>query len=149
MRGFYWSGVAALLLMMVWVTGDPVRAETVILKAELKAPNEKPPSQSKGTGSLTATYDTNSKVLSWKGTHSGLTGDATSAHFHGPAESGRYADVAVWISTKGTPLPPSFEGHATLTDAQVADMMAGRWYVNIHTARYPGGEIRGQLELVK
>jgi len=148
MRGFYRYGIAALLLV-VCVTGSPVRAETIILKAELKAPNETPPNESKGVGLLTATYDTSSKVLSWQGTHSGLTGDATSAHFHGPAEAGRYAGVAIWISTKGTPLPPSFDGQATLTDAQAADMTAGRWYVNIHTARYPGGEIRGQLEPVK
>src|SRR5262245_44052293 len=47
------------------------------------------------------------------------------------------------------PLLPSFEGQATLTDARAADMMAGLWYLNIHTARYPGGETRGQLELVK
>jgi hypothetical protein len=28
---------------------------------------------------------------------------------------------------------------------QVADLMAGNWYVNVHTAANPGGEIRGQL----
>ena len=148
MRGVYCYGIAALL-MTVWVTGDPVRAETVIFKAELKASNQTPPNDSKGTGSVTASYDTNSKVLSWKGMHSGLTSNVTSAHFHGPAGAGRYAGVAIWISTKGTPLPASFEGQATLTDAQAADLMAGLWYVNIHTARYPGREIRGQLELVK
>jgi hypothetical protein len=148
MRRLYWYGIAALFLT-VWATGGPVRAETIILKAEANAANETPPNHSKGTASLTATYDSTSKVLKWKGTHSGLTGDATSAHFHGPAATGKYAGVALWISTKGTPLPPSFEGQATLTDAQAADMLAGRWYVNIHTARYPGGEIRGQLEKVK
>ena len=37
-------------------------------------------------------------------------------------------------------------GSATLTDAQAADLMAGRWYVNIHTAANRGGEIRGQVE---
>jgi hypothetical protein len=57
--------------------------------------------------------------------------------------------VAIWISTKGTPLPASFAGQVTLTDAQAAELMAGLWYVNLHTARYPGGEIRGQLEPVK
>jgi len=148
MRGFCRYGIA-VLLTLGWVSCGPAHAEMVILKAELSAPNETPPSQSKGTGSLTATYDTSSKVLSWKGNHSKLTGDATSAHFHGPAEAGRYAGVAIWISTKGMPLPSSFEGRATLTDAQAADMMAGRWYVNIHTTRYPGGEIRGQLERAK
>jgi CHRD domain len=148
MRKFFWYGIAALV-MMVWATGGEVRAETVSFKAELNASNHLPPTNSKGTGSVTATYDTNSKVLSWKGTHSGLTGPATSAHFHGPAPAGQSAGVAIWISTKGTPLPASFEGQSTLTDAQVADMMQGRWYINIHTALYPGGEIRGQLEPVK
>ncbi len=148
MKGIHWYGIAALMTM-VWATGGPVRAETGAFKAELGASSQTPPNDSKGTGSLTATYDTNTKVLRWKGTHSGLAGAATSAHFHGPAEVGRYAGVAIWISTQATPLPASFEGQATLTDAQAADMMAGRWYVNIHTAAYPGGEIRGQLELVK
>ncbi len=36
-------------------------------------------------------------------------------------------------------------GSATLTDAQLADLEAGRLYVNIHTAANPGGEIRGQI----
>ena len=37
------------------------------------------------------------------------------------------------------------EGSATLTDAQAADLVAGKYYVNIHTAANPGGEIRGQV----
>jgi hypothetical protein len=37
------------------------------------------------------------------------------------------------------------KGTATLTDAQVADLMAGKYYVNVHTAANPAGEIRGQL----
>ncbi|MDP1566904.1 MAG: CHRD domain-containing protein, partial [Polaromonas sp.] len=36
-------------------------------------------------------------------------------------------------------------GQATLTAAQMADLLGGKWYANIHTARYPGGEIRGQM----
>lgn len=148
MREVHWCGIAALM-MTIWAAGGPARAETITLQAELSASKQTPPNASKGTGSVTATYDTSSKVLKWKGTHAGLTGPATSAHFHGPATAGRYADVAIWISTKGTPLPQSFEGEATLTDAQAADMLAGLWYVNIHTAAYPPGEIRGQLEPVK
>ena len=42
-----------------------------------------------------------------------------------------------------------FEGTATLTEAQAADLLAGRWYVNIHTASYPGGELRGQVTIAK
>ena len=136
----------AVMLMMAWAScGPSALADTVNLKAELKAANEVPPNASKGMGSVTATYDTATKTLAWKGTYSGLTGDATMAHFHGPGEPGQNAGVAVWISTKGSPFPASFEGKATLTDAQAADLMAGRWYVNIHTAANPAGEVRGQL----
>ncbi|OIQ70334.1 CHRD domain protein [mine drainage metagenome] len=37
------------------------------------------------------------------------------------------------------------EGSATLTDAQAADLMAGKYYINVHTAANPTGEIRGQV----
>ena len=80
-----------------------------------------PPTDSKGTGSVTATYDTASKTLAWKGSYSGLTDKPTMAHFHGPAEGGKNADVAVSITNIATP----FEGTAALTDAQAADLMAG------------------------
>jgi len=36
-------------------------------------------------------------------------------------------------------------GTAVLTDAQIADLTAGKWYANIHTQANPGGEIRGQV----
>ena len=87
-------------------------------------------------------YDAASKKLSWKVTYSGLSGPATAAHFHGPAEAGKNAGVAVAIPNATT---SPVEGSATLTDAQAADLLAGKLYVNIHTAANPGGEIRGQV----
>ena len=110
-------------------------------KAALDAKSEVPPTDTKGTGTVTATYDTTSKKLTWKGSYTDLTGPATAAHFHGPAEAGKNAGVAVPIAPATSPL----EGSATLTDAQAADLMAGKWYVNVHTAANKGGEIRGQL----
>ena len=38
-----------------------------------------------------------------------------------------------------------FEGSATLTDAQADELLAGKWYVNVHTAANKGGEVRGQV----
>ena len=89
---------------------------------------------------MTATYDTASKKLSWKGTYKDLSGPATAAHFHS-GEAGKNGGVAVPIAPATSPL----EGSATLTDAQEAELMAGRLYVNVHTAANQGGEIRGQL----
>ena len=99
----------------------PAMAAMVELQADLKASNEVPPNESTGTGSVTATFDTDSNKLSWKGAVSGLSGPVTAAHFHA-AEAGRNGAVAVAIIgvDKG-----SFEGSATLTDTQAEDLMAG------------------------
>ena len=112
------------------------------MKATLDGKAEVPPNASAGTGTADIDYDAASKKLSWKLTYSGLSGPATAAHFHGPAEPGKNAGVAVAIPN-ATASPA--EGSATLTDAQAADLMAGRYYVNVHTAANPGGEIRGQV----
>ena len=122
--------------------GSPVCAETINFKADLTGASEVPPVNTAAKGNLTATYDTTSKNLSWKGTVSGLTGDATAAHFHGPAEPGKNAGVLV-------PAPGvksgAFQGSATLTDDQAKALMAGQTYFNIHTAANPQGEVRGQV----
>ena len=112
------------------------------LKATLDGKSETPPNASAGTGTADIDYDAASKKLTWKLTYSGLSGPATAAHFHGPAEPGKNAGVAVAIPNATT--SPN-EGSATLTDAQAADLLAGKYYVNVHTAANPGGEIRGQV----
>ena len=135
------SSLAALACAAALAVTSTAMAANVNLKADLKASSEVPPTDSKGSGSVTATFDTASKKLSWKGSVSGLTGPATAAHFHS-GEVGKNGGVAVPIAgaDKG-----AFEGSATLTDAQAEDLMAGKWYVNVHTAANKGGEIRGQV----
>ena len=112
------------------------------MKATLDGKVQVPPNASTATGTADIDYDPSSKKLSWKVTYSGLSGPATAAHFHGPAEAGKNAGVAVAIPN-ATSNPA--EGSATLTDAQAADLVAGKYYINIHTAANPGGEIRGQV----
>ena len=78
-------------------------------------------------------------------TFDGLSGPATMAHFHGPAPAGQNAGVLIWISPKGSPVTSPVSGKATLTEDQAKDLMAGTLYINVHTAKNPGGEIRGQV----
>src|ERR1700756_3414821 len=123
----------------------PTQAAPMKFKADMNAASEVPPVQSAGKGAVTATYDPATKVLTWEGNFSGLTGPATAAHFHGPAEAGKNAAPAVWISEKGQNLTSPFKGTATLTDAQADDLQKGLWYANVHTEANKGGEIRGQV----
>lgn len=119
----------------------PASAEMMKMKAALSGTQEVPPTTGTGRGELDVTYDSVTKALSWQGTYAGLTGAATAAHFHGPAAVGQNAGVVI-----PAPAPQSpFTGSASLTDAQAAELMAGRMYFNVHTAANPGGEIRGQV----
>ena len=117
-------------------------AASETFSADLKPSNEVPANDTKGSGMLTATYDTASKKLTYTATYKDLSGPATAAHFHGPADAKTNAGVVVPVKEM---TPGTLKGEATLTDAQAADLEAGKWYFNIHTAANKGGEIRGQV----
>ena len=117
-------------------------AATIQYHATLTGKQEVPPTTTNGSGDVLATLDTSKKTLSYTMTYMGLTGPATAAHFHGPAAAGANAGVQVPIGSN----PPSpSTGTVTLTDAQMKDLEAGKWYANVHTKANPGGEIRGQM----
>jgi hypothetical protein len=117
-------------------------AEVIKLKADLKASDEVPPNDSTGKGTLEATYDSSSKRLSYTADYSGLTGNATMAHFHGPVDPGKNAPIVVPV--QGSVASP-IKGMATLTDSQADELLAGKLYFNVHTEKNKGGEIRGQV----
>lgn len=120
-------------------------AEMVKFHGNMNTASEVPPKTTAGTGTADATLDTSNNQLTYTITYSGLTGPATVAHFHGPAAPGANASPVLPFANPASPI----KGTATLTDAQKADLMAGKWYANVHTAANPGGEIRGQMEQVK
>ena len=117
-------------------------SNTTKATAILISSSEVPPTNSAGAGAAYVTLDLKSDKLSWTITYSGLSGAVTGAHFHGPAAAGAKADVAVPI--KGDMLSP-IKGEATITDEQKTQLLDGKWYVNLHTAANPDGEIRGQV----
>jgi hypothetical protein len=118
-------------------------ADTVALQANLQPSSEVPPRVSKGHGLLKATFDTANKTLQWDVSYADLSGPATMAHFHGPAPVGQNAKVQVPIDKNALASPMT--GQATLSDEQATELMAGKYYFNIHTEKNPTGEIRGQV----
>jgi len=136
--------LAAASIASFALAATPVLADQIKYQATLTAAEETPPADSKGTGKVDATYDTDSKMLTWTITYQDLTGPVTAAHFHGPAAMGEKAAPVVPLAA---PYDSPIGGGAALTDQQYQDLSKGLWYFNLHTDKYPDGEIRGQVTL--
>jgi hypothetical protein len=112
-----------------------------VMSVPLSGKNEVPPNATTGSG--TARVELDGNTIKWNVTYSGTTGPITAGHFHGPAAAGANAGVVVPFAG---PLASPIIGQATLTPAQVDQVKQGLWYVNLHTAANPGGELRGQVK---
>jgi hypothetical protein len=140
-RTFLSLGVMAAA-MGLGMCGTVLAADSTAFGAKLSGANEVPANASPGSGTLEASLDKQTSVLSWTVTYAGLTGPVKAGHFHGPAVTGANAGVALGFT--GSVESP-VKGSATLTASQIEDLAAGKWYVNLHTAANPGGELRGQV----
>ncbi|MBI3514452.1 MAG: CHRD domain-containing protein [Proteobacteria bacterium] len=114
------------------------------LSAAATPAKEVPAKSGNGQSFAFVNYNEGTRALTWKVYYTGLSGPATAAHFHGPADKNGNAGVALNLVASGAPASP-ITGSATLTPAQAADLLAGKWYVNIHTQANPSGEVRGQV----
>jgi hypothetical protein len=105
---------------------------------------ENPPVNSPGRGSCVLTLDTAETQITLSCTYSGLGSNASAAHIHTDGPAGVNGPVLFNLTgASGTlTLAPT-----AVTPAQVADLRAKRWYVNIHTTNFPDGEIRGQIKI--
>lgn len=135
---------AAVLSTIVLLTAGSARAEIIHFAATLTGAEEVPANATAGRGQLTAELETMEKTLTYRVSYSGLTGPAVAAHFHGPAAPGANAPPTIVMQSAVSPI----SGAALLTRDQADDLLAGKWYFNIHTQANPGGEIRGQLKNV-
>lgn len=122
--------------------GAQDEAKLLTFSADLRGNQEVPPVTTLGQGKMDAVLDRYTRQLRWKLQYAHLTGPVTGAHFHGPAEPGTSAPVVLPLSA-ATSSPA--EGAVQLSPTQADELMAGRWYVNLHTQAFPAGEVRGQL----
>jgi hypothetical protein len=133
----------ALAIALTLAAAVAAQADVAIYVIDLKGGSEVPPTDSKGSGKGEASYDSQTKKLSWNVTYEALSGPVTAAHFHAPAAAGANAGPAITLDASRLTSP--LKGEALLTDAQAADLAKGLWYLNLHTAKHPPGEVRGQL----
>lgn len=125
------------------VPAEPQRQpELAAFRAQLSGAQAVPPSSSQSRGELLAVLDRNTGLLRWKLRFAPLSGPVQEAGFHSPGMEGELAPLVLGLGQNV--LSPS-EGRAMLSAAQRADLLAGQWYVNLPTARWPHGELRGQL----
>jgi hypothetical protein len=101
-----------------------------------------PPCTGSGSGSLT--LDTVTGLMTYDVSFMNLSASETISHIHGPAEPGVPAGVAVDL-----PLGTPKVGQTTLSPEKQAEMLAGLYYVNVHSTNCLGGEIRGQILLTE
>lgn len=129
------------------ILDDEVEFEDI----QLLGANEVPAVTSSGSGTLNATYNMDTKVITYSVTWTlGDVGDdVVGMHFHGPASTTEVAPIIIEITPPATNRDyiGSVSGTTrALTDDEEDDLLAGLWYVNIHSNTYPDGELRGQVE---
>lgn len=144
MKNLRLSIVAGALAL---ASAPPVHADVfAFIDMPMTGTQESPAVATSGYGSFSGLYDNTTKLLVFNVTWQ-LQSDATvsAAHFHGPAGLGEGAGIAVAVS--GLPATNSgrFGGSVTLSAEQESELLAGRWYFNIHSNAVPAGELRGQL----
>ena len=143
LRTAFAAGLVAVALAVAGCGQMRPSQKMDIYEATLTGAQEVPANASTARGTAEIQYNSNTGSLTWKVTFSGLSGPAIGAHIHGTATPSQNAGILIPFGANLTAQP--IQGQTTITPAQFGDLAAGLWYVNVHTAQLPGGEIRGQL----
>jgi hypothetical protein len=119
-------------------------AATLKVSATLSPGQETPkPVGSKGSGTFAASLK--GTTLTYTLTYKGLTGKAVASHLH-QGKPGTSGPVVVPLC--GPPACKSpLKGTKTVSKSFISAMKAGNAYVNVHTAKNPGGEVRGKIKV--
>lgn len=111
--------------------------------------NETTPNASPGTGYGTVVLNDAQDQITVNMSWADLTAAATAAHIHGPAALGTNAGVLFGFTGVAAATSGAISEHVfSITPTQVGYLNDGLLYFNIHTGSFPGGEIRGQIQIV-
>jgi hypothetical protein len=135
-----WLVAASIALAALFLAAGPALAAITQLSAVLSGAQEVPPTPTNGSGAASLNYNDANQQLSVAVIAFGLQGTVTAVHIHGPAGPGATGPIVFSL-----PASISTGATLTLTAAQAADLLAGRWYLDVHTTAFPNGEIRGQI----
>ncbi|MEQ1923763.1 MAG: CHRD domain-containing protein, partial [Pyrinomonadaceae bacterium] len=129
----------------VSITGTPIgggsSSSPKLFNGRLNSANEVPPNASTAQGFGRVVLNAAETQITVSMYWSGLSGNATAGHIHGPAAAGVNGPVIFNLAPAASPSGSVVNSTFSPTAAQVADLKAGLWYFNIHTAANPGGEI--------
>lgn len=134
-----------VLLLVGLVSGATAQVKTFTVV--LSGLERTPPLVTNGFGQAMVNLDTGTSTVSVSGIYVNLTSAVSGVHIHGSARRGVDTGVIVPLTSTGGD-SGAFFGNATLTAGQVQDLLSGMTYLNVHSMMHPGGEIRGQIDVV-
>lgn len=137
------SLAAAALAAGLAACAQPSPTRDEMFEARLSGAQEVPAVATSGSGEAQLRFNQQAQLLHWKVSHAGLSGPVTGGHIHGPAGPDQNAPPVIPFTVNLN--AATISGQLRITPEQFNQLRSGQWYVNLHTARHPQGEVRGQL----
>jgi hypothetical protein len=162
-----------LAAALMFAAALPASATVLHYRTSLSGPNEAPPNASPGLGNAEVTIDDVANTMRVAATFTGLNGNTTACHIHGPTAVALTGTAGVatmtpfftgfpsgvtngsfdttfnltLTATYNGPFVTANGGTAAGAEAALLAMIAaGKAYFNVHSTSVPGGEIRGFLQ---
>ena len=138
--------IVAVAVLAPLPMAAPSQASERLLLGFASGSQETPPNAATSRAEAVVTVDPATNRIDWIIYHD--VSAPLAAHFHGNGFPGVAATILVDLGGLSGGLTSPMVGSTTRSAQDVADLLAGRWYVNIHSVTFSGGEIRGQLAVV-
>jgi hypothetical protein len=141
-RSFFTLLVACAAVFLV--SGTALAQQKFV--AHLDSAQEVPSTASTGNGVCVVTLNAAETSIDVACSYTGLTSNLQADHIHANAAPGVNAGILFGFGVTGGTSGTFNAGPFAVTPAQVANMRAHLWYINLHSVNFPGGEIRGQVK---